>query len=361
MALFKSRPVAAQGRGQSTQQPASKLRRYSFLLCLSLVALVLTVVLELQFSLGASLKKHAMHYALSSSKLGVSTKASSGVAATRVFRARHNSSSTKRSQPPTPDTVGCNQDLCSVAGPHHLSAARPRTSVVTNAAPNVNAVATSEPETKKKWWKANADLWEEVHDEASFNAAVSTGDKLVLVGRFSHIPAVTHPRLSRAQHVHTADFFATWCHGCEKAYPELCKLAQDKDIQKQFKFVKVTHSWPRLPHPFAENPRCCCTLSDATALVCCPPTSHHIHHCMAGVCRSVADAIQAGEHQSSAHGPNLQAGAWGLGWDRRTNVQSPQPPSQPPSHHPQPGHGVQGECASHHSRCCKPHRSCLTG
>jgi thiol-disulfide isomerase/thioredoxin len=36
-----------------------------------------------------------------------------------------------------------------------------------------------------------------------------------------------------------ADFFATWCNGCRRSYPELCKLAMDPDIQKNFKFVKV--------------------------------------------------------------------------------------------------------------------------
>jgi thioredoxin-like negative regulator of GroEL len=35
------------------------------------------------------------------------------------------------------------------------------------------------------------------------------------------------------------DFYATWCHGCQKAYPELCKLAREPAINKQFKFAKV--------------------------------------------------------------------------------------------------------------------------
>lgn len=38
-----------------------------------------------------------------------------------------------------------------------------------------------------------------------------------------------------------ADFFATWCNGCQRSYPELCKIAMDPDMQKEVKFVKVRH------------------------------------------------------------------------------------------------------------------------
>lgn len=43
-----------------------------------------------------------------------------------------------------------------------------------------------------------------------------------------------------------ADFFATWCSGCQRSYPELCKIAMDPDMQKEVKFVKVRqlHSRP---------------------------------------------------------------------------------------------------------------------
>ena len=42
------------------------------------------------------------------------------------------------------------------------------------------------------------------------------------------------------------DFFATWCNGCQRSYPELCKIAMDPDMQKEVKFVKVCqlHSRP---------------------------------------------------------------------------------------------------------------------
>jgi thiol-disulfide isomerase/thioredoxin len=39
--------------------------------------------------------------------------------------------------------------------------------------------------------------------------------------------------------VYLADYFATWCNGCQRSYPELCKLAMDPDLHKPIKFVKV--------------------------------------------------------------------------------------------------------------------------
>lgn len=43
--------------------------------------------------------------------------------------------------------------------------------------------------------------------------------------------------------LHTAvvvDWFATWCHGCEKSYPEVCKVFRNSDeLRKEFKLVKV--------------------------------------------------------------------------------------------------------------------------
>lgn len=36
-----------------------------------------------------------------------------------------------------------------------------------------------------------------------------------------------------------ADYFATWCNGCQRSYPELCKLAMDPDLNKHVKFIKV--------------------------------------------------------------------------------------------------------------------------
>eukprot|EP00198_Chlamydomonas_reinhardtii_P005516 XP_001694852.1 predicted protein [Chlamydomonas reinhardtii] len=68
----------------------------------------------------------------------------------------------------------------------------------------------------KHWWNREKDVWVEVHTEEDFRREVSTGSKLVAV-----------------------DFFATWCHGCEKSYPEICRVVKDAELQKKYKFVKV--------------------------------------------------------------------------------------------------------------------------
>ncbi|KAG2483027.1 hypothetical protein HYH03_018058 [Edaphochlamys debaryana] len=83
------------------------------------------------------------------------------------------------------------------------------------AAPEV-AVRTKAGDRDRHWWNQEKDLWVDVHTEEDFHREVSTGDRLVAV-----------------------DFFATWCHGCEKSYPEICRSIRDSDLQKKYKFVKV--------------------------------------------------------------------------------------------------------------------------
>lgn len=68
----------------------------------------------------------------------------------------------------------------------------------------------------QQWWKKQSELWVDVHTEEQFYREINSGDRLVFV-----------------------DFFATWCNGCQRSYPELCKIAMDPDMQKQVKFVKV--------------------------------------------------------------------------------------------------------------------------
>lgn len=38
---------------------------------------------------------------------------------------------------------------------------------------------------------------------------------------------------------HTADFYATWCQGCQTIYPDLCRLAADQKYTGRVRFVKV--------------------------------------------------------------------------------------------------------------------------
>ena len=39
-----------------------------------------------------------------------------------------------------------------------------------------------------------------------------------------------------------ADFYGTWCVGCSKVYPEVCRVAADASLRQKCHFVKVCQS-----------------------------------------------------------------------------------------------------------------------
>lgn len=147
---------------------------------------------------------------------------------------------------------GCGLETCSVDRSSQTFAAVPAKSVNARQQRDVSAraqVATTSTETQK-WWKKQSELWVDVHTEEDFHREINSGDKLVFVGEY-HIRAFSvHPIhcLVPLNHViccPCADFFATWCNGCQRSYPELCKLAMDPELNKQIKFVKVCkHTTP---------------------------------------------------------------------------------------------------------------------
>ncbi|GIL62185.1 hypothetical protein Vafri_16451 [Volvox africanus] len=110
-------------------------------------------------------------------------------------------------------------DTCSVgahsfAGQSLAAPSTPQRGPAPSAAtPEVSGSATT---TDRRWWNQEKDLWIEVHTEEDFRREVDTGDRIVAV-----------------------DFFATWCHGCEKSYPEICRVVRDPELRKKFKFVKA--------------------------------------------------------------------------------------------------------------------------
>ena len=94
-----------------------------------------------------------------------------------------------------------------------------------------------------------------------------------------------------------ADFFATWCNGCQRSYPELCKYARDPDLSSKVKFVKVRsgslgagcsehgccHA-PRLRAPGSftlclRAPRCRTGAEQATKMRACARTKLDTHAC----------------------------------------------------------------------------------
>jgi len=142
--------------------------------------------------------------------------------------------------------------------------------------PAAAAVALPVPQSveTKQWWKKQSELWVDVHTEEQFLHEINTGSKLVFVGAqpeqvlatcrsscVSHCPAEVKMQLrcvARAVlpgsccrkpdmrpscqeisseqvdelHVCMQTSLATWCNGCQRSYPELCKLAMDPDMNK---------------------------------------------------------------------------------------------------------------------------------
>ena len=50
------------------------------------------------------------------------------------------------------------------------------------AGARVSASAPAHHSEGEKWWKKDSDLWVDCHTEEEFEQAVTTGDRLVLVG-----------------------------------------------------------------------------------------------------------------------------------------------------------------------------------
>jgi hypothetical protein len=93
-----------------------------------------------------------------------------------------------------------------------------------------------------------------------------------------------------------ADFFATWCNGCQRSYPELCKVAMDPDMQKEVKFVKVG---VRARARIAAGPAC---VSGQTPGAVC---LHARRHTRTGVCHAHTTHAPRRplQHPHAAHPP----------------------------------------------------------
>jgi len=110
---------------------------------------------------------------------------------------------------------------CSCRFVRHNHIVRPTPGIVqTRTLIKTAGVFDSSPATTttdtEKWWQKNKDLWIEVKTTQDFDREVLGADRPVAV-----------------------EWFASWCHGCQKAYPEICKIVQDSELRKSFKFVKI--------------------------------------------------------------------------------------------------------------------------
>mmetsp|Transcript_24514 Transcript_24514/g.58276 ORF Transcript_24514/g.58276 Transcript_24514/m.58276 type:complete len:692 (-) Transcript_24514:359-2434(-) len=79
--------------------------------------------------------------------------------------------------------------------------------------------ATTATEKASPWWARQKELWTEVESEEHFYELVEQAGrerKLLLI-----------------------DFYATWCHACQKVYPTLCLMAEDPKLTKNILFAKL--------------------------------------------------------------------------------------------------------------------------
>mmetsp|Transcript_43773 Transcript_43773/g.109837 ORF Transcript_43773/g.109837 Transcript_43773/m.109837 type:complete len:691 (-) Transcript_43773:128-2200(-) len=81
------------------------------------------------------------------------------------------------------------------------------------------ALAAATSATAAPWWAAQKELWREVGGEEEYRqliADASKDGKLLVV-----------------------DFYATWCHACQRVYPLLCLLAEDRKLRDKVVFAKM--------------------------------------------------------------------------------------------------------------------------
>ncbi|KAL0024296.1 hypothetical protein WJX79_005064 [Trebouxia sp. C0005] len=70
---------------------------------------------------------------------------------------------------------------------------------------------------QRAWWDDQKELWAAVHTPQELDAELKgNGKELVVV-----------------------DFYGTWCVGCAKVYPEICRVAADPVLRQKCHFVKV--------------------------------------------------------------------------------------------------------------------------
>eukprot|EP00192_Tetraselmis_astigmatica_P006998 CAMPEP_0117665662 /NCGR_PEP_ID=MMETSP0804-20121206/9940_1 /TAXON_ID=1074897 /ORGANISM="Tetraselmis astigmatica, Strain CCMP880" /LENGTH=786 /DNA_ID=CAMNT_0005473111 /DNA_START=68 /DNA_END=2428 /DNA_ORIENTATION=- len=69
------------------------------------------------------------------------------------------------------------------------------------------------------WWTHQKELWTEIDSEEQFH------DLIRQAGKDGKLLII--------------DFYATWCHACQKVYPILCLVAEDKQLRDRIVFAKL--------------------------------------------------------------------------------------------------------------------------
>lgn len=97
---------------------------------------------------------------------------------------------------------------------------------------------------QRAWWNDQQELFAAVHTEAELEQELQgNGKELIVVGApscfsLTSFKSVLADKPLQQQSVH-ADFYGTWCVGCAKVYPDVCRVAADPVLRQRCHFVKV--------------------------------------------------------------------------------------------------------------------------
>lgn len=81
----------------------------------------------------------------------------------------------------------------------------------------VDALGGKGQTPQRAWWNDQKELWAAVHTLQELDCELKgNGKELVVV-----------------------DFYGTWCVGCAKVYPEVCRVAADPVLRQKCHFVKI--------------------------------------------------------------------------------------------------------------------------
>ena len=98
----------------------------------------------------------------------------------------------------------------------------------------------AQPAPQRAWWNDHQELWAAVHSPEELDKELEGNTKdMVVVGGPHDCSVLFQHALWLSDCKFHADFYGTWCVGCAKVYPEVCRVAADATLRKRCHFVKV--------------------------------------------------------------------------------------------------------------------------
>eukprot|EP00798_Chlamydomonas_sp_ICE-L_P007173 gene7173-279_t len=139
------------------------------------------------------------------------------------------SATVQRVNPPTlalnrSDAVDRKQQLTSFTHPRHVTLAQRSSTETVDFGDNVvdeddDSDSDDDDGPAPLKWYERACEFTELPDRAALDEAINSGDS--------------------ASQLVVVDFYASWCHSCKAAFPTLCKLPKEKEMNANFKFYKA--------------------------------------------------------------------------------------------------------------------------